>query len=355
MECNPLISIIIPVYNVEKYLKECVDSCINQTYKNLEIILVNDGSTDSSGVLCDDLEKKDNRIKVIHKQNGGLSSARNAGLDVATGNYICFLDSDDWMNVRAIEESLLLSIKYNADIVFWSCIKEFENRSEHYKVCPTTKPIEVFENHQLEMIKRRAVGLINKELSNPTKTDSFISAWGKLYRASLIKENDIQFLPTQEVGSEDVPFNVATFHHANRIVFLNKHYNHYRMFNDNSLTKNHKNTLFPRFKNLYQVLYKFLDENKLPNHYYEALNNRFALTLLNNCLSISSPKYNVSLSTKFMDLKVILTDKDFKKAIKALDISYLPFIWKLFFWTGKRQYFRVCLLMTLFYRKLKYN
>lgn len=96
---NDLISVIVPIYNVEKYLQECLDSIINQTYKNLEIILVDDGSTDNSGIICNEYAKKDNRIKVIHKKNGGLSSARNAGMDeCSVGGYITFVDSDDWLN-----------------------------------------------------------------------------------------------------------------------------------------------------------------------------------------------------------------------------------------------------------------
>ena len=97
-----LISIIVPVYNVEKYLKKCVDSIVNQTYKNLEIILVDDGATDSSGEICDELEKLDNRIKVYHKENGGLSDARNYGVARATGSYIGFVDSDDYIDAEMI-------------------------------------------------------------------------------------------------------------------------------------------------------------------------------------------------------------------------------------------------------------
>ena len=99
-----LVTIIVPVYNVEKYLHRCIDSIINQTYKNLRIILVNDGSTDSSGVICDDYAKIDNRIQVIHKKNGGLSSARNAGLEKCNFiGYLMFVDSDDWIAIDAIE------------------------------------------------------------------------------------------------------------------------------------------------------------------------------------------------------------------------------------------------------------
>ena len=92
---NDLVSIVVPIYNVEKYLKKCIDSIINQTYKNIEIILVDDGSTDNCGKICDEYTKTDNRIVVIHKKNGGLSDARNAGLDIAKGKYIAFVDSDD--------------------------------------------------------------------------------------------------------------------------------------------------------------------------------------------------------------------------------------------------------------------
>ena len=95
---KPLISIIIPVYNVEQYLHRCVDSVLNQTYKNLEIILVNDGSPDNCPFICDEYAKKDKRIIVVHKENGGLSSARNAGLEIVQGEYISFIDSDDWIH-----------------------------------------------------------------------------------------------------------------------------------------------------------------------------------------------------------------------------------------------------------------
>ncbi|WP_052769948.1 glycosyltransferase [Paenibacillus sp. IHB B 3415] len=112
-----VISIIIPIYNVEHFIVKCIESIIHQTYKNLEIILVNDGSPDNCGRICDDYAFQDNRIKVIHKKNGGLSSARNAGLDVATGNYIGFVDSDDWVEFDMFEKLLNVAEQENADIV----------------------------------------------------------------------------------------------------------------------------------------------------------------------------------------------------------------------------------------------
>lgn len=112
-----LVSIIVPVYKVEKYLQRCMNSVLNQDYENLEVILVDDGSPDSSPVLCDEIAKKDSRVKVIHKQNGGQSSARNAGLALASGEYVNFLDSDDWIARDTISYALSVMNKYNADAV----------------------------------------------------------------------------------------------------------------------------------------------------------------------------------------------------------------------------------------------
>lgn len=113
---NPLISVIVPVYNVEQYLKKCVDSIINQTYLNIEILLVDDGSTDNSGKICDEIKKRDKRIKVIHKENGGLSDARNTGLDIFKGEYVTFVDSDDWINEEYISYLYGLIKKYNVEL-----------------------------------------------------------------------------------------------------------------------------------------------------------------------------------------------------------------------------------------------
>ncbi len=113
---DSLISVIVPVYNVEKYLRRCVDSIINQTYKNLEIILVDDGSPDNCGAICDEYANKDSRVKVIHKVNGGLSDARNAGLDICQGQYIGFVDSDDWIELDMYETLYNFMVKENLDV-----------------------------------------------------------------------------------------------------------------------------------------------------------------------------------------------------------------------------------------------
>ena len=141
-----LISIIIPIYNVEQYLRQCLDSVINQTYKNLEIILVDDGSTDNSGKICDEYAVKDNRIKVIHKENGGVSSARNAGIDIAKGEYIGFVDSDDYIEKDMYEYLLYLCLKYKTKV---SVCEYFSNNQINLYSHEQYIPIETWYSHPL--------------------------------------------------------------------------------------------------------------------------------------------------------------------------------------------------------------
>ncbi|MBR5233560.1 MAG: glycosyltransferase family 2 protein [Clostridia bacterium] len=131
---TPLISVIIPVYNVEKYIDRSISSVIEQSYKNIEIILVNDGSTDNSGNICDTFAEKDCRIKVIHKSNSGVSAARNSGIETATGDYLCFIDSDDYVSTDYVKHLFETAVKYNTDIT----------TSNQYKIWHDGKQLELF-------------------------------------------------------------------------------------------------------------------------------------------------------------------------------------------------------------------
>lgn len=116
---SPLISVVIPIYNVERYLDRCINSMVNQSYQNIEIILVDDGSKDRCFEICDSWKSKDDRIRVIHKCNEGLGMARNTGIKNASGHYICFFDSDDYLRLDAIELAVTSANKYNSEIVIW--------------------------------------------------------------------------------------------------------------------------------------------------------------------------------------------------------------------------------------------
>ncbi len=139
MKKDDLVSVIIPVYKVEKYLDQCVESIVKQTYPDLEIILVDDGSPDRCPLMCEDWQRRDTRIAVVHKANGGLSSARNAGLDICRGEYVCFIDSDDWIEPNYVERMLSAMMEEHADIISCSFVNEYEQSGK--SVC---KPKEFF-------------------------------------------------------------------------------------------------------------------------------------------------------------------------------------------------------------------
>ncbi len=213
---NPLVSIIVPIYNVEKYLDRCIRSIIEQKYENLEIILVNDGSSDSSGEICDNYAEKDNRINVIHKDNGGPSSARNLGIKAVTGLYLSFLDGDDYIENRTIEDAVNVAYKENSDVVIWGYYADFVNTDE-----------EVFFSKDFTVNK----GIYAKQAGPPFPvSDEYLGllgyAWNKLYRAGIIKKNNSFFMEGITLG-EDILFNTLVLSKASKLVFLDKAYTHY--------------------------------------------------------------------------------------------------------------------------------
>lgn len=194
------ISVIVPIYKVEKYLDRCIDSIINQTYKHLEIILVDDGSPDHCPQMCDEWAKKDNRIKVIHKINGGVSSARNAGLDVATGEYIQFVDSDDYLELNACETLVDKMITNDADIV----VSGFTPIGNHVKCI---KAVDFATRNFMQGVQNLYIcGVLN-------------AIWNKLYKKNLI--NHIRFQEKMKYG-EDLLFNLQYMQNCQLIVYTSE-------------------------------------------------------------------------------------------------------------------------------------
>lgn len=202
-----LVSIIVPVYNVEKYLNRCIDSLLNQTYKNIEIILVNDGSTDSSDKICDNYSAEDTRIRVIHKKNGGLSEARNYGIEIAKGEFISFVDSDDFVSIYYIEH-LIEAIKRNDSDMSVSWFYNFLDGD----ICE--KPVTKIENYCKLTCKQALERLLYQ---NGIET----SAWGKLYRTCYFQS--IRY----PIGKlyEDIPVTVSILFNCKSIASIsNKDY-----------------------------------------------------------------------------------------------------------------------------------
>lgn len=216
-----LVSVIVPVYRVEKYLDRCVNSICLQTYRNLEIILVDDGSDDNCPDICDRWAKKDNRIRVIHKRNGGLSDARNAGLKVASGKYVLFVDSDDYIKEETIEVLVDSMIKNNADAVSFGYTKVDENGKEIEKFIPK------LERYDFVTEKEKVIYIYSVLLQYAIAWE----AWNRLYRMDIIKENQLRFELNKEVFAEDMCFNLYYTLCSNNIVCIKESFYSYLIRN----------------------------------------------------------------------------------------------------------------------------
>ena len=210
-----VVSIIVPVYKVEKYIRQCVDSLLAQTYRNIEVILVDDGSPDNCGAICDEYAAKDSRVKVIHQQNGGVSVARQTGIDHATGEYSIHADPDDWVELNMIEELVAKAVANNADMVI--CDFYRESKSDRIHVC---------QNPGNDL---SASAVLRKILSQQLHG----SCWNKLVNRSRIE--GIGFTPEDLCILEDELYNIRILARKIKVSYLPKALYHYRIDNENSL------------------------------------------------------------------------------------------------------------------------
>lgn len=266
-----LMSVIISVYKVEDYLDKCVNSIVNQTYKNLEIILVDDGSPDNCPAMCDEWAKKDKRIKVIHKQNGGLSSARNAGLDICTGDYIMFVDSDDYCALNICEVLLNQLEKNDAD--FSMCMAQKFDEDHQ---------VEVIQNQQSEVSVYSGMDVIEQVYY--TNIPYIMTAWGKLYKKELF--NNLRY-PVGKLHEDE--FIIANLLHITKRFVYVTDYLYFYLQRSTSIMGNisEKN-----IRDLYEATVlrdKFLNE-KYPQNFIRN-NNLFLSTMCG--LYIRAWKYKV--------------------------------------------------------------
>lgn len=208
IETNSKVTIIVPVYNVEKYLRKCLDSLINQTYKNLEIIVIDDGSMDSSGKICDEFAEKDDRVIVIHQKNAGVSIARNVGLDRMSGDYVTFVDSDDYLKLDAIERFLKIHIKENADIVFVEAITFLKDKTVYH-------PNKVAEEYCTDLIKEK---ILTDRLGNHVATKFFkAELWEKIRFPEKLVYEDFFVMPIICFNAKKIVYKCEPLYYYNRM------------------------------------------------------------------------------------------------------------------------------------------
>lgn len=291
---RPKVSIIVPIYNVAAYLQRCMDSLLNQTLRDIEIILVDDGSPDNCPQMCDEYAKQDNRIKVIHKKNEGLGYARNTGLEATCGEFIAFIDSDDYVDLAMYETLYNKAIENQSDVVFCG----MQRRCKDGMIFPR-RDVEqetIFQGDDVLMLAKEVVACAP---GTPKERHFMMSVWHSIYKASIIKEKNLHFVSERVYTSEDLPFQVDFFKSAQKVIYIpNIFYNYCE--NKTSLTATFNINKIYRTIKLYNLLNKKLaeiDPQKLHTR-------RFLLSILRT-MSVSVVEQNLGIKTKIKFLQDI--------------------------------------------------
>ncbi len=319
-----LVSIIIPVYNADRFLKKCLDSVVRQSYINIEIICINDGSTDNSFKILQEYTIKDKRIHLINTKNLGVSHARNLGLNKAKGSFVLFVDADDWIDFNCIELLLRFSETNKCDVVMFPYMRECNRVSLKRTLFDDSM---VLNGDQCRRLARRMIGPIDNEVTSPAILDSYGTIWGKLYKRMII--SDLSFVDLSMIGSaEDSLFNMFAFKKARTVGYCQDVLYHYRKNNDLSITTRS----IPQLKDKWKSMFSIISANFKERDDKLALSNRIALGVMG--LSINA----ILSSTPFDEVKSLLNDDIYNKSLRSLKTSFMPLHWKVFFFSAKKKW-----------------
>lgn len=323
MQISPLVSVIIPVYNVEFYLEKCLNSVVNQTYSNLEIIIINDESPDNSYVIIERFLQSDKRIKSFNQKNSGVSAARNTGIENSSGEFIMFVDSDDWVESNIIEKLLVHIHDHELSICSYNrCYDEVTN----------PRKLNLEGRIDGKRYQRRIIGLTANELNDPSQADSIVSPCGKLYLSKIIHQYELKFISTQEIGTaEDLIFNLQYAEFVNNVFVIDEPLYNYIRNNVNSYTSHYKHDLFTKWNVLFSKI-KTFTINK-DQSFIEAYRNRICLSIIGLGLNELSNPSGINQITK--NLKYYLSNAEYVNAYKHLKLREFPLHWKLFFFCAK--------------------
>ena len=307
---DTLISVIVPVYNVEKYLFKCYTSIANQTYSNIEIILVDDGSKDDSSKICDDIAKKDSRVYVIHKKNEGLGFARNSGLEIARGKFVLFVDSDDYIEENMIQKLFERILQFKSDTSFcgYSVFFEEEKRikKESYYKNNVFEGNEIIDRVLLEMVS----GLPNAPLDSVVP----MSVWHGLYSLDLIKKYKIRFPSERQYISEDIIFHIEYLRYSKRISYIGDNLYNYRLANTTSLTFKFNEDEFDRQKTQYIKITNELG-TFLPLTKFELRTKRYFLGRVRTCVSKAFTYCKTDKNFKLRDYVIKIFNDDLVREV----------------------------------------
>lgn len=303
------ISVIIPVYNVEKYLPKCIESLINQDFDSYEILLIDDGSTDNSLNICKEYEKKSKKVKVFSQKNKGVSVARNLGLENAKGEWICFVDSDDFAENDMLSSFYDEAMKGDCDVLITPPIMDFDDY---------TNDAAIFEDN-IDFTNKKDIlikNMICRQYNSKLKTEIGAGGpWGKLYKKSFLDETSVKFIEGLK-RMQDVIFNIYVANKANKIIYKNIYKYHYRI-NQGSSTVKYNPTIYETFEKVITIMNEFVEKNKLDSSYTDAINMKTILLFIEGArIATMNKNYNISSIKRIKELKKVYLNKTFKNGFK---------------------------------------
>lgn len=322
------VSIVIPVYNVpENALRKCINSAVAQTLKEVEIILVDDGSTDSSGAVCESYKQEDSRIKVIHKHNGGLASARNRGYRAASGEWITFVDGDDWIEPETCEVAYIIGEKENVDVVLFGMIQDLKTHSRNYTYH--------FEDG------KKFIGDECRKLQTEVLdfTGNIATVPAKLFRKEVLDLNNIEHKEFLRQGSEGTEFNIRFFEIIHSAYFTEKKMYHY-VYNNASISAKHSEEKQYQIIRCFEEIEKdiVISENKdLMTMFY----NRFSYVVIAAAITgYFSPQNRELYKLKKEHFRNYLSQRLVDETIKKVDPSKLDYQRRIILMLIKMNWFR---------------
>lgn len=329
---EPLVSVVLPIFNVEKYLDRCIESVVGQTYKNLEIILVDDGSTDSCPQKCDEWAIKDSRIRVVHKTNAGLGMARNTGIDSATGRYIFFFDSDDYVDLTIVEKCVKNALENRSDVVAFGRNDVYDDgRISPYSIKSSKT---VFKDD--EIVNTVLPGMFTYSMGFG------VSAWGKMYDLDTLKRLNKRFVSEREIISEDAYFAVD-FYPDVKVVSLICEDLYFYCKRDNSLSRvynpdrQRKNDIF------YLKTVELAESKNLGENIKEYIAVRYQMYMLSAMKQLCVS--DIDKKQKNIELKKVFKSDILRSTLKKEIISHHSLSMKVFLVCLKYKFYALCIFL----------
>lgn len=321
---GPRVSVIIPVFNTEQYLHRCIESVMRQTLRDIEIILVDDGSIDTCGVICDEYALKDRRIRVIHQENLGAGGARNSGIKIAIGEYIGFVDSDDYIDPKLFERLYHAADEVQADVCYGGFV--FLSKSGEIDLAMEPCPL-LYEQSKIWEDYLPSLAIIRK---GRKKKDRYrYSVCGAVYKRNVIQRNGVLFNDGKNLFGEDMLFNIDFCRHASLVRFLPEA-RYYIYFNPQSSTRTYRRDFFEAGKSLYRLY--CVRAKAMGFHDTDPLTNYILLSCALSCtLHVMSHQKLLGRKEVLAKVREIMSDTELTSVLKRYPLRKLPFMKMVFF------------------------